>query len=112
MRESGFEELMKENGIVCERRREWKESKTIVARGILLIGVCWPLWERMTGWAFRCMRWEGREGEDYQFYVEVPGEEKDKLIIALMTKIYGAAIPALANLKFSCTRTTFHGSVT
>ena len=74
---SGFEELMKENGIVCERRREWKESKTIVARGILLTDGCWPLWERMTGWAFRCMRWEGREGARIiNFTWKCPGKKR------------------------------------
>lgn len=87
---SGFEELMKENGIVCERRREWKESKTIVARGnsphrrvLAFVGE-----DDRVGLQVHEMG--GPRGrEDYQFYVEVPGEEKDRLTIALMAKIYG-----------------------
>ena len=81
---------MKENGIVCERRREWKESKTIVARGnsphrrvLAFVGE-----DDRVGLQVHEMG--GPRGrEDYQFYVEVPGEEKDRLTIALMAKIYG-----------------------
>ena len=87
---SGFEELTKENGIACERRREWKESKTIVARGtsphrrvLAFVGED----DRVGLQVHELGGPRGRE--DYQFYVEVPGEEKDRLVIALMAKIYG-----------------------
>ena len=87
---SGFESLMKESGIVCERRREWKESKTIVARGnsphrrvLAFVG-------KNDRAGLQVHEMGGPRGrEDYQFYVDVPGDEKDRLIIALLAKIYG-----------------------
>jgi hypothetical protein len=87
---SGFEALMKENAISCERRGDWKESKTIVARGnsphrrvLAFVGKD----DRVGLQVHELGGPRGRE--DYQFYVDVPGDEKDRLIIALMAKIYG-----------------------
>lgn len=87
---SGFEALMKENGITCERRGEWKESKTIVARGnsphrrvLAFVG-------KNDRAGLQVHEMGGPRGrEDYQFYVDVPGDEKDRMIIALLAKIYG-----------------------
>ena len=86
---SGFEELTKENGIACERRREWKESKTIVGGEGSPMRQVVAFVDKEGGVGLQVHDLGGPRGrEDYEFYVEVPASEKEKLILALIGKIY------------------------
>jgi hypothetical protein len=86
---SGFEELMKENGISCERHGEWKESKTIVGGEGSPMRQVVAFVDKDGGVGLQVHDLGGPRGrEGYEFYVDVPAGEKEKLILALLGKIY------------------------
>ncbi|MBT3638140.1 MAG: hypothetical protein HN531_14485 [Opitutae bacterium] len=86
---SGFEELMKENGISCERHGEWKESKTIVGGEGSPMRQVVAFVDKEGGVGLQVHDLGGPRGrEDYEFYVEVPASEKERLILALLGEIY------------------------
>lgn len=86
---SGFEDLMKKNGIACARHGEWKESKTIVGAGGSPHRQVVAFVDKDGGVGLQVHDLGGPRGrEDYEFYVDVPSGEKDKLVIALMENIY------------------------
>ena len=85
----GFEELMRENGIAFERHGEWKESKTTVGGEGSPMHQMVVFVDKLGGVGLQVHDLGGpRRAEDYEFYIQVPASEKEKLILALIGKIY------------------------
>jgi hypothetical protein len=86
---SGFEELMKKNDIPCERFREWRESKTIVGDEDSASRQVVAYVDKDGSVGLQVHDLGGPRGrEDSEFYVEVKAGEKDRVVIALMEKLF------------------------
>ena len=86
---SGFEDLMKKNGIPCERFREWRESKTIVGDEDAANRQVVAYVENDGGVGLQVHDLGGPRGrEDSEFYIGVGASERDEVILALIEKIY------------------------
>ena len=86
---SEFEDLMTENGIPSERFRDWKESKTIVGDDDSANRQVVAYVDKDGSVGLQVHDLGGPRGkEDSEFYVSVKAGEKDKMIIALMEKLF------------------------